>query len=215
MGDRLDAPYNNYPDSWTGIYFRGTSAGNQLQYAVIRNADQAIVAESPPAGGAPKLVLQQCIIDNSYTFGILGVDGSLQATNCLISNCGQNIALGGGGSYQFTQCTAAAYSNNFIVAYLSPCLQVADEILQGSTIITGALQAGFTNCIFWGDYGNVTRWTVTISAGNQPFVCRVEFYKLSVEGTDGAIGSGYCGHDDDCECGPAVRQRQYGVRQLL
>ena len=161
LGDRLDAPYNNYPDSWTGIYFRGTSAGNQLQYAVIRNANQAIVVESPPAGGAPKLVLQQCIIDNSYTFGILGVDGSLQATNCLISNCGQNIAVGGGGSYQFTQCTAAAYSNNYIV-HTSPVLQVADEILQGGTIITGALQAGFTNCIFWGDYGNVLN-EVTVS----------------------------------------------------
>jgi hypothetical protein len=154
LGDRLDAPYNNYPDSWTGIYFRGTSIGNQLQYAVIRNANQAIVAESPPAGGVPKLVLQQCIIDNSYTFGILGVDGSLQATNCLISNCGQNIALGGGGAYQFTQCTAAAYSNNYII-HTYPVLAVADEILQGSSIITGTLQAGFTNCIFWGDYGNV------------------------------------------------------------
>ena len=164
LGDRLDAPYNNYPGSWPGIYFRGTSTGNQLQYVVIRNANQAIVAESPPAGTAPKLVMQQCIIDNSYTFGILGVDGSVQATNCLISNCGQNIALGGGGFYQFTQCTDAAYSDNYIV-HTSPVLAVADEILQGSTIITGPLQAGFTNCIFWGDYGNVPS-EVTISQQN-------------------------------------------------
>jgi hypothetical protein len=161
LGDRLDAPYNNYPDSWPGIYFRGTSTGNQLQYAVIRNANQAIVAESPPAGGVPKVVLQQCIIDNSFTFGILGVDGSLQATNCLISNCGQDIALGGGGAYQFTQCTAAAYSDNYIV-HTSPVLAISDEILQGSTIISGPLQAGFTNCIFWGDYGNVPN-EVTVS----------------------------------------------------
>jgi hypothetical protein len=161
LGDRLDVPYNNYPGSWTGIYFRGASTGNQLMYAVIRNANQAIVAESPPAGAVPKLVLQQCIIDNSYTFGILGVGGSLQAINCLVSNCGQNIALGGGGAYQFTQCTDAAYSNNYIV-HTYPVLAVADQILQGSTIITGPLQAGFTNCIFWGDYGNVPN-EVTVS----------------------------------------------------
>jgi len=168
LGDRLDAPYNNYPGSWTGIYFRGTSAGNQLQYAVIRNANQAIVAESPPAGTVSKLVLQQCIIDNSYATGILGVDGSVQATNCLVSNCGQNIALGGGGSYQFTQCTDAAYSNNYIV-HTYPVLQVADEILQGSTIITGTLQAGFTNCIFWGDYGNVPNEVAVSQQSNLSF----------------------------------------------
>jgi len=169
LGDRLDAPYNNYPDSWQGIYFRGTSTGNQLQYAVVRNANQAIVAESPPAGAVPKLVLQQCIIDNSYAFGILGVDGSVQATNCLISNCGQNIALGGGGAYQFTQCTAAAYSNNYII-HTYPVLAVADEILQGTTIITGALQAGFTNCIFWGDYGNVPSEVSVSQQSNLSFV---------------------------------------------
>ncbi len=168
LGDRLDAPYNNYPDSWQGIYFRGTSTGNQLQYAVIRNANQAIVAESPPAGTVPKLTLQQCIIDNSFTSGILGMDGSLQATNCLISNCGQNIVLGGGGYYQFTQCTAAAYSDNYIV-HTFPVLAVADEILQGSTIVTGALQVGFTNCIFWGDYGNVPNEVTVTQQSNLAF----------------------------------------------
>ncbi len=46
QGDRLDEPYRDYPGSWPGIFFRGTSTGNQLQSAVIRNAYQAIVAES-------------------------------------------------------------------------------------------------------------------------------------------------------------------------
>jgi len=162
LGDRLDEPYRDYPGSWPGIYFRGTSTNNQLQFAVIGNADNAIVAQSPPAGGGPaKLVLQQCIINNSYDAGILGVNGSIQATNCLISNCGQNIELGGGGNYQFTQCTAAAYSDNFIV-HTQPVLSISDAIMQGSTVVTGDLQANFTNCIFWGDYGNVPS-EVTVS----------------------------------------------------
>lgn len=108
QSDRLDPPYNGYPGSWPGIYFRETSAGSHLQYAVIRNAYQAVVAQAPPAGSNPKVLLEQCIIDNSYDAGILGVGGSLQANNCLISNCGKNIEVGGGGYYQFVQCTAAS-----------------------------------------------------------------------------------------------------------
>ncbi|HEV3324995.1 MAG TPA: hypothetical protein VG052_05300 [Puia sp.] len=160
-GDRLDEPYRDYPGGWPGIYFRGTSANNQLQYAVIRNADDAVVVQSPPAGATPKLILQQCIIDNSYDAGIVGIDGSIQAINCLISNCGQNLVLGGGGYYQFTQCTAVSFSNGYIV-HTQPVLQVADAIMQGATVITGDLQANFTNCIFWGNYGNVSD-EVTVS----------------------------------------------------
>jgi hypothetical protein len=169
LGDRLDEPYRDYPGSWPGIYFRGTSANNQLQFAVIGNADNAIVALSPPAGGGPaKLVLQQCIINNSYDAGILGVNGSIQATNCLISNCGQDIELGGGGNYQFTQCTAAAYSDNFIV-HTQPVLSISDAIMQGSTVVMGNLLASFTNCIFWGDYGNVPSEVMVSRQANYTF----------------------------------------------
>jgi len=160
-GDRLDEPYRDYPGSWPGIYFRGTSVNNQLQYAVLENATDAIVASSPPAGGAAKVVLQQCIIDNSYDAGIVGEDGSIQATNCLISNCGQNLVLGGGGYYQFTQCTAASFSNEYIV-HTQPVLAVGDAIMEGTTLVTGDLQANFINCIFWGNYGNVSD-EVTVS----------------------------------------------------
>jgi hypothetical protein len=169
LGDRLDEPYRDYPGSWPGIYFRGTSTNNQLQYTVIGNAENAIVAESPPAGGGlAKLVLQQCIINNSYDAGILGVNGSIQATNCLISNCGQDIELGGGGNYQFTQCTAAAYSDNYIV-HTQPVLSISDAILQGSTVVTGDLLASFTNCIFWGDYGNVPNEVMVSRQANYTF----------------------------------------------
>lgn len=167
-GDRLDQPYSDFPGSWPGIYFRGTSAGNHLQYADIRNAYQAIVAEAPPAGTNPKVLLEQCIIDNSYNAGIIGVQGSLQANNCLISNCGSNIELGGGGFYQFIHCTSAAYSNNYI-SHTQPVLSIADVIQQGNTVLTGAFQAGFTNCIFWGANGSVTDEVVVSRQSNNPF----------------------------------------------
>jgi hypothetical protein len=153
-GDRLDAPYNSFPGSWPGIYFRSASTNDLLQYAVIENADEAIVVTAPPSGTTPKVALQQCIVDNSYDAGIAGVGGSIQAVNCLITNCGQNIVLGGGGYYDFSQCTAASFSNSYIT-HIEPVLAVSDEIVDGTTVVTGAVLANFVNCIFWGNYGNV------------------------------------------------------------
>jgi hypothetical protein len=168
QSDRLDDPYSEFPGSWPGIYFRTTSSDNVLQFAVIKNAYQAIVIATPPAGAGPKVLLNECIIDNSYDAGILAVQGSLQANNCLISNCGQNIELGGGGNYQFTNCTAASYSNNFI-PHTQPVLSVSNYIIQGTTPVSGDLQAIFTNCIFWGSSGAVDNEVVVSQQGTTPF----------------------------------------------
>jgi len=167
-GDRLDAPYNGYPGSWPGIYFRGTSNNDLLQYALVENADEAVVVSAAPAGSVPKVVLQQCIVNNSYDAGILGLDGSIQAVNCLISNCGQNLVLGGGGYYNFSQCTAASFSNTYIV-HTQPVLAVSDEIEDGAAIFTGPVQANFVNCIFWGNYGNVTDEVIVSQQTSNPF----------------------------------------------
>jgi hypothetical protein len=171
QSDRLDDPYRNFPGSWPGIYFRDASVNNSLQFAVIKNAYQAVVAEMPATNANPKLVLNQCIVDNSYDAGILGDQSSIIATNCLISNCGKNILLGDGGNYQFTFCTAASYTNNFI-AHTQPVLAVSNYIVDGSgNLVTAALNAGFTNCIFWGGNGTVDDEVVVgqSTTGNPPF----------------------------------------------
>jgi hypothetical protein len=168
QGDRLDAPYNSFPGSWPGIIFQSTSSGNDLKYAVIQDAYQSVVVQAPPAGTTPKVLLEQCIINNSYDAGILGEQGSLQANNCLISNCGKNIELGGGGYYLFLQCTAAAYSNLYL-SHTNPVLSVADEIQQGSALLTGSTQASFDNCIFWGGNGSVTDEVAVSRQGTAAF----------------------------------------------
>ena len=144
--DRLDEPYA----SWPGIYFRNTSVNNELQYAVLRNGDQTLVVESPSLNASPKLILNQCIIDNSLDVGIMGIQSSINATNCLISNCGQNIVIAAGGTYQFIQCTVASFSNP-VLQHLQPVLTVSNSGTVGSQLLTGDLQAIFSNCIFWGD----------------------------------------------------------------
>ncbi len=154
--DRLDFPYNEYPGSWPGIYFRSTSKDNVLQYAVIQNAYQGVVAQQLSVNANPKLVLDECIIDNIYDAGIVGIQSSITARNCLISNCGAskdgngNITLGYGGIYNFTHCTAVGISNNYVL-HLLPVLSVYNYITQNNVDYTADLTASFTNCIFWGD----------------------------------------------------------------
>ena len=46
---------------------------------------------------------------------------------------------------------------------------MADAVMQGTSIITGNLQANFTNCIFWGAYGNVTDEVMVSRQGTSPF----------------------------------------------
>ena len=167
-GDRLDEPYKAYPAGWPGMYFRGTSRDNALNYAVVQNAYQAIVAEQPAPNARAKLTLNQCIIDNAYDAGILGVQSSVSAVNCLISNCGKGIQLVLGGSYQFTHCTVAAYSSTYLL-HKEPVLFTSNFISQNNNVLTADLDAVFRNCIFWGDSGTVKDEVVVSKQGSSRF----------------------------------------------
>lgn len=163
-GDRLDAPYREFPGSWPGIYFRGYSRNNELNYAYISNAYQGIVAEKLPPNANPKVTLNECIIENVYDVGILGIQTSIDARNCVVSNCGKNILLAYGGNYNFVHCTVASYSNSFIL-HKEPVLQVANYVKEGSSFLTADLKATFTNSIFWAESGSVDDEVVVLKQG--------------------------------------------------
>lgn len=148
-GDRLDEPYKNFPASFPGILFTETAKDNVLNYAIIKNAYQAIVVGGPAASGT-KLTLNETIIDNAYEQGIWALNTSITARNLLVSNCGQNILLFGGGNYNFTHCTVASFSTLY-VPHKKPVLTVLDYYEQNGTPVTLPLNANFTNCIFWGE----------------------------------------------------------------
>jgi hypothetical protein len=161
-GDRLDKPYANYPASWPGIYFSSTSINNILNYAVIQNGYQSIGVQDPATNSNPKLILNECIIDNAYDAGIIASNSSIRARNCLITNCGRNIYLVQGGDYQFDHLTAATISNNFI-SHSQPVLTVANFSNNNSP---SPLNAIFNNSIFWGENGNVENEVDIIRMGN-------------------------------------------------
>lgn len=167
-GDRLDDPYKDFPASWPGIYFSSGSKDNLLQYAIVRNAYQALTVLDPSVNANPKLTLNETIIDDAYDAGILGINGSVRARNCLISNCGKNLYLVKGGTYQFTHCTAVTYSSRF-VDHKDPVLLLTNYITQNNTAVTADLNATFRNCLFWGEGGLVDNEVTVIKSGSTAF----------------------------------------------
>ena len=167
-GDRLDNPYRDFPGSWPGIYFRGRSHDSQLDYAVIKNSYQGVVVEDPSINANPKVILNQCIIDNIYDAGIIGIQTSINANNCVVSNCGKNVILAKGGTYNFNHCTVPTYTNAYLV-HKEPVLLVTNFIKQDNNYLTADLNATFSNCIFWGEGGSIDDEVVVSKQGTTIF----------------------------------------------
>lgn len=176
IGDRLDEPYKYFPASWPGLFFIGNAKENILNYAVIKNAFQAIGLEDPSGNANPKLILNECIIDNAFDAGIIALNSSIQATNCLISNCGKNLYLLKGGNYQFTHCTVVTYANRFI-DHKDPVLTLTNFNNNSSSGLT----ANFKNCIFWGANGIVDDEVVVLKNGTTPFDVNFDYNLWKVQ----------------------------------
>ena len=158
QGDRLDEPYKDYPGGWPGIFLRGSSKDNVFNYAVLKNAYQAVVVVNPATSGT-KLNLNETIIDNAYDAGLLGINTSIAAKNLLISNCGKNLFLVGGGIYDFKHTTVATFSNSYI-QHKDPVFVLTNYLNQTAANLT----ANFTNCIFWGEQNGFVTNEVFVDA---------------------------------------------------
>ena len=189
-GDRLDPDYKDLPAGWPGIYFRSNSRNNYLKHAIIKNAYQGIIAQDLSVNANPKLTMSQCIVDNIYDAGVLGINSNIYADNCLISNCGSNVLLGLGGDYRFINCTVASY-NNFYITHKNPVLQVSNFAMQGNITVTAPLKSLFQNCIFWGDGGSVDNEIIVNIQGSNPFPVNFEhvLYKAKTDVANGAFDS--------------------------
>lgn len=187
-GDRLDEPYRDYPASWPGIFFQPGSKDNVFTYADIRNAYQAVALQDPSPNANPKLILNECVIDNAYDAGIISLNSSVRAKNCLVSNCGKNLFLVKGGDYQFTHCTVVTYANRFI-DHRDPVLVVSNFISVNNTPVTANLNAVFRNCIFWGDNGLVNDEVVVAKSGATTFNVNFDYNLWKVQTTPANITS--------------------------
>ncbi|QEC69400.1 hypothetical protein FRZ67_19605 [Panacibacter ginsenosidivorans] len=163
--DRLDDYYKDLPASWNGILFTENSINNELAFASVLNATNAIVVRNPSFNSNPKLKIEESIIDNASGAGLYGIYSSIDATNCLVSNCTDNVKIVAGGDYNFNHCTVASYSNNFLT-HNSPVLLITDVDDNNQSF---PLTANFINSIFYGDDGLVTDEISLQQTGNNTF----------------------------------------------
>ena len=184
-GDRLDDPYKNYPAAWPGIYFRGTSKDNLLQFTSVKNAYQAVVVLQPSVNANPKLILKQSIIDNAFDAGLLCNNSNVVAENCLFSNNGNNIFVEKGGTYSFTHCTVAAFSNSYVM-HQKPAVYFSDADAKN---MTAALTATMRNCIVYGDAGFVENDLQTKKTGTYNFVVNIDhcLYRATTDPANSVI----------------------------
>lgn len=160
-GDRLDEPYKYYSGSWQGIVFSETSINNEINSAVIENANTAITINGN-GNSLPQLKINACIITNNLNEGVKAINSNIYAENCLITNCGLNNINLNGGIYNLVYCTVAGYSD-VLLSHAAPVLAISDTI---NATQTAAVSATFTNSIFYGEQSAFSDEIILLQSGN-------------------------------------------------
>ena len=148
-GDRLDSWYENLPGQWNGIHFVQGSINNSIDYAIITNGTTAIRVDSFVENQTVNI--NNTIIKNMSSIGILGQGANITATNTVVSKCGQyTVACNIGGTYNFTHCTFANYWDYNHRNTPSILLNNYYEGADGNIYVRDLNAANFTNCIIEG-----------------------------------------------------------------
>ena len=151
QGDRLDPWYNDVPGQWDRIWLMPGSIDNEIKYAIIRNANIGIHADTV-GNNNPTVSITNTIIENMSAIGILGQGANISATNTLVSKCGQYaVACNIGGTYNFTHCTFANYWDYSRRSTPSILLNNYYEGADGNIYVRNLEEANFTNCIIDGN----------------------------------------------------------------
>jgi hypothetical protein len=164
QGDRLEPYYADVPGQWGGIFFTSSSRGNVIRYTEIKNANfGASVLNTENRTPQPDLRLENVVMRNisgsnpNYVGtglppgGIVGVLGTITATNCLLTNCGEYAVLGFGGTFNINFCTIAnytpAFQRNTSALTFSNALENSAGAIQKFPLVIN-----LTNSIVWGSY---------------------------------------------------------------
>jgi len=151
QGDRLDPWYKDIPGQWDRIWLMPGSINNEINYAIIRNGNIGIHADTV-GNSSPTVIINNTIIENMSSIGILGQGANITATNTVISKCGQYaVACNIGGIYNFTHCTFANYWDYNHRSTPSILLNNYYEGADGNIYVRNLEEANFTNCIIDGN----------------------------------------------------------------
>jgi hypothetical protein len=174
-GHRLERRYENVPGQWNGIHFRPTSRNNVVRFAEIKNAIVGLWADYNEGRRKVDMRVENTIIRNMFSTGILSLAGTVRVTNTLIANCGEHAVLGlGGGTYEFVYCTIANYYSDAVRN--TPSLAISDKLEQrdGPDII-GPIHLKVVNSIIWGNQSKQEEILIVENEQPQPQTAELTF----------------------------------------
>ncbi|MCL2028156.1 MAG: DUF5123 domain-containing protein, partial [Bacteroidales bacterium] len=141
-GMRMDAAYRNTTGQWNRIWLLAGSVDNEIDWAIIRNGRIGLLVDSV-ANHNPTLVIENTIIDNMQSHGILAQGAVIRGGNLQVSNCGDRLLALMGGDYVFEHCTFANYFSQ------STAVRRNASVLLSNTA-RPLIHADFTSCIIYG-----------------------------------------------------------------
>lgn len=159
-GDRLESFFANDYAQWEKIWINEGTGENLIENAIISNASIGLHLQALEEYTGNKTIINNSVIHNNQSTGILTMGANLEMNNCQISNNGKYSLALQVGEYTFNQVTVANYftqsarktpavalTNNFTIAEM-----VGNEAV--NVMYLGDANATFNNCIIYGALEN-------------------------------------------------------------
>jgi len=150
--DRMEPDFENRANMWNYIWLRNNSKDNQIDFAIIKNAQVGIVSY---ANNLSQPILN---INNSQIYncsvGIFGFGSHINAHNLVMNNfAGSALLLLYGGNYDLKHCSITNYGNGIrnkenAAIYVNNYF-VQDEVLYPNDLT----QFNLSNSIIYGNSG--------------------------------------------------------------
>ena len=151
-GDRLEPYYKDISGQWGRIWLYAGSINNEINYAIIKNGQIGVHADTTGNSPNPTLRISNTQIYNMSYTGILGQGTTIEAGNCVIGNCGNSsVALTLGGKYDFRNCTIGNYWNRSFRRGTAVVLNNYYIDTTNTVNLRPLEMAYFGNCVIYGD----------------------------------------------------------------
>jgi hypothetical protein len=147
--DRLDDYYSDLSGQWGRIWLAGGSLDNHIKNATIKNGTIGLHVDTVASTFEPNLRLENTIIANHSSYGVLAYSSKIEASNCQITDNGaHDLYLFAGGDYRFSHCTFANYNSG----HQAPSIRMSNfyEDVNGNEQLRPMERADFENCIIYG-----------------------------------------------------------------
>lgn len=152
QGDRLEAGYEDISGQWGRIWLYAGSINNEINYAIIKNGEVGIHADTTGNSPNPTLRISNTQIYNMSNTGILGQGTTIEAANCVIGNCGaRSVAFTLGGKYDFRHCTIGNFWNQTFRRETALVLNNYYIDTSFNVQLRPLEMAYFGNCVIYGD----------------------------------------------------------------